>query len=121
MFWGARGTVRRVAEPGRKVPGAARPSRRADRPGSIPGMRQAPDSPPSPVVFDGLRGRTGIRSRTGKPQHPAFPVSRPLLFQSSPFEDTPRMSLPYIVFLRELSRPSASAGLRIGPLQAAGS
>ena len=56
MFWGARGTVRRVAEPGRKVPGAVRPSRRADRPASIPGMRQAPDSPSVP---GGLRRPPG--------------------------------------------------------------
>ena len=69
----------------------------------------------------GLPGRTGIRSRTGKPRYPAFPVSGPLLFQSSSFEDIPRISLPCIVFLRELSRLSASAGQRTDRTEAAGS
>lgn len=74
-----------------------------------------------PVVYDGPDGPHQDPLQDWKPRHPAFPVSRLLLFQSSSFEDNPRMSLPCIVFLREFSRLSASAGQRTDRTEAAGS
>ena len=116
----SRKSPQRVTGRGRRFWRGATPSPRPTVLLSAPAMHQDLDSPPSPWSLTAPRGRTGIRSRTGKPQHPASPVSRPDLFQSSSFEDTLRKSLPCMAFSRWAFRFSAAAGPATRPLQAAG-
>ena len=65
-------------------------------------------------------GRTRIRTRTGKCQHPLFPVFRAALFQLSSFDDTCRSVLETQGVSRAPFRPEASVGAETGSHQAAG-